>query len=175
MPADREAIVEFALKDLLVKGILDPRREEIQIAGTSIDRNLNQAEYDALCWFLDVHTAIDTNIGAASSQEAEYTDVTLRLPEPFLVFLDWVGRCQYPKRYSSAKGPPTKLQMARAMFVPSEEKYLRGGIDGYLQAIAQEIAHIRAERETLLQRRAAIREEYEKHRRKNLVSSKDRY
>lgn len=172
MPDEREAIVAFALADLAAKGIVDPCREDIQISGTSVDKNLNRAEYEALCWFLDVHTALQANISAASAHEAEYTHTAQQLPEAFLEFLDWVGRCQYPKRFREQDSPPTKLQMARRMFVPTDEKYLRGGADGYLQAIAQEIAHIRAERETLMRRLELIRGEYASRRENSQVRKK---
>jgi hypothetical protein len=160
LPEEREALVEFAVADLKRRGIAALDRGDIIIHGTTVDKNLSPVEYEALCWFLDIHTISDTRDGGrAPTQGFEaYTYIVDRLPEPFLVFLDWVGRCQYPKRYGPGK-PASKLTMARGMFQPTEEKYLRGGIDGYLQAIAQAIAHARAERETLVERRT-IRLEY---------------
>lgn len=171
MPDERRAMIEFAISDLRARGIA-ASSDKIELHGTSIDKNLNQAEYEALCWFLDVHTAIDTGIGAASSHESAYTYIVDRMPEPFLVFLDWVGRCQYPKRYGSG-APPSKLKMGRAMFAPKDPKYSRAGVDGYLQAVAQAIASLRGERDILVQRRELVRQEYAS-RPENLVNGRRR-
>jgi hypothetical protein len=179
--AQRRAMVEIALTDLQGRGLLKSQTAKQNVAEpTSLDKNLNPPEFDAIEWFSKVHADVEGKRGGTinysgstrstrhdrlpySDEEgldrAEYAHVVSRLPEAYLAFLDWVSKCQWPECFDDLQQVPGKLRLARSMFNSEDDKYLRGSVDGYFKAICQSITHARAERQTLLARRAIARKE----------------
>lgn len=178
---EREALLEFAIADLNARGIFEEaKKDEINVDQYSIDRNFLPGEFYAICWFTRVHASVEGGRPGAVNYEgvsggrttnklpmshddfedrAEYAFVLEHLPESFIWFLDWVTRSQYPEYFPHAQ-MPGKVRMAQSMFDAADQKYLRGGVDGFFKAVCQTIAHWRGERETLLNRRNLVREDY---------------
>jgi hypothetical protein len=157
-PDHKAALLAYALSDLKAKGAFDIDPADIDVSQTSIDRNFIPAEYDAVCWFADVCSSFQAGEPISYGTGVEYGYVVERLPEAYLEFLEWVAHCQHPNRY---KGKPSnKVDRARSIFVCQDGKTLRANLDGYFKAVCQAIAHLRAERETLLHRRRAVQLEY---------------
>ena len=193
----REALVEFAVQDLKARGIFDGGTDGINVDQTSMDRNFTSGEFEAICWFARVHAEVEGGHGGGTVDyggvsgggnpgnrlplsKAEFEDrggyafVLERLPESFVMFLDWVSHCQYPECFTDTSIPmPGKIRMGKAMFDAKDEKYLRGGVDGFFKAVCQVIAHWRGERETMLRRRRLVREEYA-HPRKKLRQTEEK-
>lgn len=183
---DRASLIEFALADLKLRGIIDKSEEDIELNGlTSIDKNFSYGELGAISWFAPLHAKIEggqasiVNYSGTSGERnnnklpmseeefqnrAEYAHVVSKLPEAFLVFLDWVARSKYPQYFSDGVRVPGKVQFSASMFDASEQKYLRGGADGYFKAVTQAIEHSRAEYRTIMQRRRLINGGYRHHR-----------
>jgi hypothetical protein len=161
-PDHKAALLAYALSDLKAKGAFDIDPADIDVSQTSLDRNFVPAEYEAVCWFADVCSAFQAGEPIRYAAGVEYGYVVERLPEAYLEFLEWVAHCQHPKRY---KGKPSnKVDRARSIFVCQDGKTLRANLDGYFKAVCQAIAHLRAERETLLHRRRAVQLEYASRR-----------
>jgi hypothetical protein len=150
-PDHKSALLAFALSDLKAKGVFDVDPACIDISQTSLDRNFVPAEYEAIVWFADVCSTFQAGEPVSYAAGVEYGYVIERLPEAYLEFLEWVSHCQHPKRYRGK--PSNKADRARSIFSGQDGKTLRANLDGYFKAICQAIAHLRAERETLLQRR----------------------
>jgi hypothetical protein len=170
-PDQRAAEVEYAFQLMRARGDLEVIRGDIQITQTSMDRNFTQGEYEAICWFAKFHAIV---IGGKLAPEAagdfearaEYAHVFERLPESFAVVLDWVAAVKYPQLFANLNETmPGKVKMAKAMFASVDEHYLRGGMDGFFKAVCQLLAHVRAERQTQLDRQRLIREQYRGNRR----------
>lgn len=166
----RQALVEYEVRRLRAAGVFDVLPSDINVNQTSIDRNFTQGEFEAICWFSRFHAIVTGGKYAPEAAggfeaRAEYAHVLERLPEPYIVILDWVARVKYPQHFLNLEEEmPTKVQMAKAMFAASDEKYLRGGVDGYFKAICAFLAHARAERQIQLDRRRLVREDHAVHR-----------
>lgn len=155
----RQALIEYEVRRMRAAGVFDIMPSDINVNQTSIDRNFTQGEFEAICWFSRFHAIITGGKFAPQAADgdpalAEYAHVLDRLPEPYVVILDWVARVKYPQHFKNLdEEMPGKVQMAKLMFAQSDEKYLRAGVDGYFKAVCQLIAHSRAERQTRLDRR----------------------
>ena len=181
----RESEVEFAIADLKAKGLFneenvdDDIRAHLDGKSTSMDRNFTSGEWEAISWFCRVHAQAEggrggiianysgmsggTNLNrdalsaAEYAERSEYAYVVDQLPESHFCFLDWVTRCQYPECFPAHHGqPPGKIRMGSFLFNANDEKYLRGGVDGFFKAVCQLIAEIRGRRATLLNRRRMV-------------------
>jgi hypothetical protein len=164
--SQRQALIEYEVRRMRTAGVFDVLPSDINVNQTSIDRNFTQGEFEAICWFSRLH-AIVTGGRFAPQQAgdrnalAEYAHTLERLPEPYVVILDWVARVKYPDCFRNLdEEMPGKVQMAKMMFAATDEKYLRGGIDGFFKAVCQLIAHVRITRRIELDRRKLVREEY---------------
>lgn len=189
----RAAEIEYAFQLMRARGDLTVLRSDIVIPATSMDRNFSQGEFEAISWFAKFHAAmtggclrfldggapatahlahlsdgersflryVSTNSGARN----EYGYVAERLPESFAAILDWVSALKYPQFFHDLdEKMPTKVEVAKSMFSASDEKYLRGGIDGFFKAVCQLLAHLRIEWQMLDERRKAVQERHSSHR-----------
>jgi hypothetical protein len=162
----RQALIEYEVRRMRAAGVFDILPSDINVNQTSIDRNFTQGEFEAICWFSRFHAIVTGGKLAPETAgdfdaRAEYAHVLEWLPEPYVVILDWVAAVKYPQFFQNLdEEMPGKVQMAKMMFAASDEKYLRGGIDGFFKAVCQLLAHIRAERQTQLDRRKLSRERY---------------
>jgi hypothetical protein len=165
-PEQRQAIIEYEVRRMRTAGYIGVVPSDIDVRRTSIDRNFTEGEHDAACWFIRVHAIVlggrpELVLDLDMATKAEYAHVLEKLPEAYQVIFDWIAMVKYPKVFQrideTLRG---KVEVARHMFASTDEKYLRGGFDGYFKAACAFLAHVRAERQTLLDRRKLIHQEY---------------
>ncbi len=162
---------------------------KLEIPQTSIDKNFLPAEFAAICWFTRIHARVEGGARSITNytleprsqshnklpysakegkERAEYAYVRDRLPEAFLAFLDWVAWVQFPEDFENRPGKaPSKTRVGQSLFYHDpdspNDKYNRDCVDGYFKAVTQNIAHLRADYDTLLRRKSMVQQEYLAH------------
>ena len=186
-PTDaRREMISEAIADMRSRGKFELDGTEIHIKETAADRLLNPAEHEAICWFIRVHakvTAGHVSIGnygqkirRAEGSEDEHdrpladedkvmlAEVRKQLPEPHLAFLEWLSWHESP---GSREGvAPSKIEIGKVIIDSRDARRSEGGLEGFLRAVAQNIAHWRGEIETVQRRKAMALKEIVAHRKK---------
>lgn len=170
MPETRRELIAIAIADLRNRGKFDSS-DAIKIKDTALDRLLFPVEHEAICWFIKIHAKVEGKGGSITNYLGEsrstdvhkspYSDnegqdrklhayVSNRLPEPFLAFLDWLTWHEFP---GFRDGSPTdQIEIGKEIIDSKDARRATGGLEGFLRAVAQTIAHWRAEGQTLTRR-----------------------
>ena len=183
-PEVRREMISEAIADLRSRGVFELDGTEIRIKETAADRLLNPSEHDSICWYIRVlanvvsgHASIGNygqKIRRAEGSEDEYdrplvnedksvlAELQKVLPEPHLVFLEWLSHHEYP---ASRDGiAPSKIDIGRQIIDSRDARRSEGATEAFLRAVAQNIAHWRGEIETVQRRKAMALKELVAHR-----------
>lgn len=194
-PEQCEAETEYAFQVMRARGDFAVLRSDIRLPQTTWDRNFSDGEYQAISWFSKMHAVITggflkldddgrvisfavprhltdreaeflTRIAKDRAAVAEYGQVKAFMPEAYLVILDWVSAKKYPQFFKELdEKMPSKVEIAEQMFASTDENTLRRNLDGFFKGVCVWLAHVRAERQTLQDRRNAVQQEYGRNRR----------
>ncbi len=166
-PAVRREMIAEAIRDLRLRGKFEIDGAEIRIRETPADRLLNPAEHEAICWFIAVQAKAEAGrVKIASYGQrtdkgddrnivnrdfAMHAELAKVLPEPHLVFLEWLSWHENPGSRDGV--PPDKIAIGKQIIDSRDSRRAEGGVEGFLRAVAQNISHWRGEIETMWRRR----------------------
>lgn len=172
-PRTQRALLELALQNLKAIGQFGGKNDEkeiiseknIKIKKTRCDEMLSSAEHDAICWYVDMYTMIEDSGASISSygqstrspsykakgprpvheasQRAAWAYVNDHLPEPHIEFLEWLA--WHENELRSASMAPSATEMGKVFIRSNDGRRALGGAEGAMRAVAQNIAHHRAE------------------------------
>jgi hypothetical protein len=181
-PDVRRGLIEEAIKDLRDRGIFELDGTTIRIKETAADRLLLPVEHEAICWFIRVHAKVHAGKVKISSygggikgddsfdrpllnyDKALHAELQKVLPEAHLAFLEWLSAHEYPGSFEGT--PPSQIDIGKQIIDSRDARRATGGLEGFLRAVSQNIAHWRGEIETVWARRDAMEQERQAHRKK---------
>jgi hypothetical protein len=149
---------------------------EIRIKETAADRLLNPTEHEAICWWIRVYSKAASGHAAIGNygqkvrrgdrgedeRDRDLVDMDRamlaflddRLPEAHKSFLEWLAWHEFP---SIREGiPPDSISIGKSIIDSRDARRATGGLEGFLRAVAQNIAHWRMEADTLVRRRISL-------------------
>ena len=175
-PEVRREMISEAIADLRSRGVFELDGAEIRIKETAADRLLNPTEHEAICWWIKVyakvtagHAAIGNygqKIRRAEGSEDEFDRPLVdedkamhafiedKLPEAHKAFLEWLAWHEFSSIRDGV--PPDSISIGKAIIDSRDARRATGGLEGFLRAVAQNIAHWRMEADTLLRRRIQL-------------------
>jgi hypothetical protein len=178
LPSVRQSLIEDAIKDLQSRGVFDLADVDIKIRDTASDRLLSAVEHQAISWFITIHAKVQAGraritdyLGSPRSQDrgkapysreegkdrATHAYISDRLPEAHLMFLDWLAWNVFPGMRDGT--PPSEVDIGKQIIDSRDARRAQGGVEGFLRAVSQSIAHWRMEHETFARRRSLVQQE----------------
>ena len=186
-PTDaRREMISEAIADMRSRGKFELDGTEIRIKETAADRLLNPVEHEAICRYIRTHAKVTSGHAAignygqkvrraegsedehdrplADEEKWMHAELQKVLPEPHLVFLDWLAWHEYASMRDGVA--PSQIDIGKTIIDSRDSRRAQGGIEGFLRAVAQNISHWEGEIQTVQRRKTLVRQEIIAHRKK---------